>query len=153
MNLLEAARMAREALWTHLPYNVRERNYVIAALDAAIAEAEKEPTARTLTDGIDPLVRKLLDVAVRMRTRETLFRDDEIVSEAAYALARAAIATTTVAIEAAEQEQPVAFANKENLASATEPDSVVPLIAWADGGVLDDRWFDIPLYLHPKEQK
>ena len=45
------------------------------------------PAKVRLTDGLGPtLVRKLIGVAVRIRTRETLFRDDEIVGEAAYAL-------------------------------------------------------------------
>ena len=43
--------------------------------------------ALRLSDQLGPmLVRKLIDVSVRIRTRETLFRDDEIVGEAAYAL-------------------------------------------------------------------
>lgn len=43
--------------------------------------------ALRLSDQLGPtLVRKLIGVAVRIRTRETLFRDDEIVGEAAYAL-------------------------------------------------------------------
>lgn len=43
--------------------------------------------ALRLSDQLGPtLVRKLIDVSVRIRARETLFRDDEIVGEGAYAL-------------------------------------------------------------------
>ena len=40
------------------------------------------------------LPRKLLDVACRMRVRETLFRDDELVDEAAHELVQLRAATT-----------------------------------------------------------
>jgi hypothetical protein len=51
-----------------------------AALSAATPEQPELPPLRALA-------RKLLDVACRIRVRESIFRDDELVDEAAHALA------------------------------------------------------------------
>lgn len=81
------------------------------------------------------LARRLLDVACRIRVGETLFHDDEIVDEAAHALAE-------------PQSEPVAWMTKA---------------AWGDSVSIDKPDFGkaewkapqptvVPLYLHPPAQ-
>ena len=96
--------------------------------------------ALRLSDQLGPtLVRKLIGVAVRIRTRETLFRDDEIVGEAAFALKEA--------IEEAATEKMWADRGRwllEKMSERTTPDgrtvleiSEEPIWAKADGTFAD----------------